>query len=138
MILLAEDNPADVFLVRQAMAEASLSRELLVVDDGELAVDFIDGLDADEVAACPELLLLDLNLPKKSGEEVLAHLRQSRRCAHIPVIILTSSSSQRDQENTARLGANFFFTKPNDLDAFLRLGPILQDVLDDRCPARAS
>src|SRR5580700_7014128 len=97
-ILLAEDNPADVFLVRQALAGSGVLFNLRVVSDGDEALNFIDGLERGSALGCPELLLLDLHLPKRDGDEVLQRLRASARCGHTPVVILTSSDYPRDKE----------------------------------------
>ena len=122
-VLLVEDAEPDVYLVREALKRAGGDFQLTVLEDGEKAVQFIDRMDRDENAACPSLVLLDLNLPKKSGEQVLEHMRSSRRCGHIPVIVVTSSDSPRDKAQAARLGATQYFRKPSRLDEFMQLGP---------------
>jgi len=127
-ILLVEDSRSDVFLVEEAIRAAELNAELHVVDDGQKATEFFDAADAAESQDCPDLVLLDLNLPKKDGAEVLRHLRNSRTCKNAPVLIVTSSSSPRDRE-LAR-DANGYFTKPNDLDEFMKLGPLIRELLE--------
>jgi CheY-like chemotaxis protein len=128
-VLLVEDAEPDVYLVREALKRAGGDFQLTVLEDGEKAVQFIDRMDRDENAACPSLVLLDLNLPKKSGEQVLEHMRSSRRCGHIPVIVVTSSDSPRDKAQAARLGATQYFRKPSRLDEFMQLGPLVRDLL---------
>jgi chemotaxis family two-component system response regulator Rcp1 len=128
-VLLVEDAEPDVYLMREALKRSGGEFQLQVLEDGEKAVEFIDTLDRDESARCPDLLLLDLNLPKKSGEQVLEHMRRSRRCAHIPVIVVTSSDSPRDKAQTARLGATQYFRKPSRLDEFMALGPLVLSLL---------
>jgi CheY-like chemotaxis protein len=128
-IVLVEDAEPDVFLVREALQLGGLDFNLRVLDDGEKAVDFIEELDRDQTAACPDLLLLDLNLPKKTGAEVLECARKSRRCGHVPVIILTSSDSPMDKEQVARLGATHYFRKPSRLAEFMRLGDVVRELL---------
>ncbi|MGH9627396.1 MAG: response regulator [Bryobacteraceae bacterium] len=135
-ILLAEDNPADVFLVREALTERGLNFELVVVTDGEEASRTIQHLDSNENLQCPNLVLLDLNLPKKDGEEILRQMRQSRRCREIPVVILTSSDSPKDRAVTESLGATRYFRKPSNLDDFMQVGGILDEVLRSSPPAR--
>ena len=81
-IVLAEDNPADVRLVRQALRDHAVHCDLRVIPDGEAVVTFIDGLDLDGKLPCPDLLLLDMHLPKRDGNEILRHLRASERCGH--------------------------------------------------------
>ena len=128
-ILLAEDNRADVTLVEEALRLYDLNVKLLVLDDGEKAIRFIDKLENDPEAKCPELFLLDLNLPRRSGEEILARKLKSDKCRRIPVIILTSSDSPKDREMTSRLGANRYFRKPPSFDGFMEIGALVRDVL---------
>lgn len=128
-IVLIEDTEPDVYLVREALRRVGGEFRLEVFEDGEKAVEFIDKLDRDETARCPSLILLDLNLPKKSGEQVLEHMKQSRRCGHIPVIVVTSSDSPKDKAQAARLGATQYFRKPSRLDEFMQLGPLVRDIL---------
>ena len=100
-IVIAEDNPADVMLVRRALDEHAVNYDLRVLSDGEDVVSFVNGLDEDSKIPCPDLLLLDLYLPKRDGNEVLTHLRASQRCGQIPVVVLTSSDATWDRENAA-------------------------------------
>ncbi len=95
-IVLAEDNPADVGLVRVALQTHGVHCDLHVIDDGEQALSFIERLDQDSRVPCPDLLLLDLHLPKHGGNEILKYLRASERCAQTPVVILTSSDAPSD------------------------------------------
>jgi two-component system, chemotaxis family, response regulator Rcp1 len=135
-IVVAEDNPADVFLVQTALEQASVECELTVLPEGEAAMEFLAGLNA-EGAACPDLILLDLNLPRYTGEEILTRLRASPICGSIPVVVLTSSDSPADREHMSRLGASFYFQKPNTLDSFLELGELVRAVLEGRTPVLA-
>jgi chemotaxis family two-component system response regulator Rcp1 len=137
-IVLVEDAEADVFLVREALQQGGLDFTLRVLDDGEKAVDFIEEVEEDETEPCPDLVLLDLNLPKKSGTQVLERMRKGRRCGRIPVIVLTSSDSPKDKEQTARLGANQYIRKPSRLAEFMKLGEIVRDLLTSRNPGLAS
>src|SRR3954447_14214928 len=97
-ILLIEDNPADVGLVREALNEHGVGGELTVIANGERAIKFIDETEAGE-QQCPDLIILDLNLPKRSGKDVLTRIRTSTICPQVPVIILTSSDNQRDKDD---------------------------------------
>ena len=128
-IVLVEDAEPDVFLVREALERDGLEFELEVLDDGEKAVDFIDRIDQDPGIRRPNLLLLDLNLPKKSGGQVLERVRQSPVCAHVPVVILTSSDSPMDKARAAQYKATEYFKKPSKWDEFMRLGPLVRDLL---------
>jgi len=128
-ILVVEDNKADVFLLREAIETAHVPADLHVVTDGERAFGFIDQADTDENAPCPHLVILDLNLPKRTGSEVLEYLRQSRKCRHARVLIVTSSDSEQDKAGTARLGADAYFRKPSGYDAFMKIGELVRNML---------
>jgi chemotaxis family two-component system response regulator Rcp1 len=128
-ILVVEDNQADIFLIRQAIAAAEIVADFHVLSDGKKAIGFVDAVDADDGAPCPDVVLLDLNLPKKSGDEVLRHLRQSRRCSNARVLIITSSGSPKDRELADGLGATGYFCKPSDYDEFMKLGVIVKELL---------
>lgn len=128
-ILLIEDAPPDVFLVREALKKAGLEFHLHVLPDGEKAVEFIDSADRGEAVPHPDVVLLDLNLPLKSGEQVLERLKQSPRYRDVPVIVITSSDSPKDRAQAARLGATQYFQKPSRLDEFMKLGPLVRDLL---------
>jgi two-component system, chemotaxis family, response regulator Rcp1 len=127
-ILVVEDSEPDVFLVREALEQAGLRVDLHVLDDGEKAVDFIESIDRKEEAR-PNLVLLDLNLPKKSGGQVLERIRRSPACGQIPVMILTSSDSPADKAQANQLGATEYFRKPSVLAEFMRLGPRVRELL---------
>ena len=133
-ILLAEDAEPDVFLVREALTLGGLDFTLKVFEDGEKAVEFIEEVDRDENVPRPQLLLLDLNLPKKTGAEILERVRKSPRLGRLPVVILTSSDSPKDREQTARLGATHYFRKPSRLAEFMQLGDIVRDLLERARP----
>jgi len=129
-ILLAEDNAADVFLIREAFREHSLNVDLQVVEDGEAAISYIDRADSDSAMQAPAAILLDLNLPRMDGRQVLSHIRHSVRCALVPVIVISSSSSPYDRENASLLGATEFFTKPLNYAEFLGIGKLVKDLLN--------
>ncbi len=130
VILLIEDSSADVYLVRESLTKHLKQFELQVVNDGEKAFKWIEAADSDASTQCPSLMLLDLNLPKRSGQEILQRLRQSPRCGHVPVVILTSSDSPADRAETAKLGATAYFRKPPDLEEFMQIGMVVERVLD--------
>jgi DNA-binding response OmpR family regulator len=102
-----------------------------VVRDGYAATNFFDAADADPSAPCPDLILLDLNLPKKSGAEVLKHLRESRRCHAAQVLIVSSSDSARDRASVEDFGATGYFKKPTEYQEFMKLGLIVKTLLDN-------
>jgi CheY-like chemotaxis protein len=127
-ILLFEDNAADVFLVRTALEETGLPFKLEVCSDGEDALALIGRIEAGE-ASRPDALLLDMNLPKYGGEEILERMRGGVRGSSILVIVLTSSDSPKDRERATALGVEHYFHKPADLDAYMRLGEIVRSAL---------
>ena len=129
-LLLAEDNLPDAMLVREVIRAESLPLEVSIVADGEQAAAFFAKADADPTAPCPDVLLLDLNLPKIDGFEVLRQLRSRRRCSNIPVLVITSSDSAADRAEAARLGASYF-RKPHSYTEFLKLGVVLKRILQE-------
>jgi len=129
LVLVVEDNQADVFLVEQAIKARKLPVRLLTLDNGEDALRYFAQADADPSARCPDAVLLDLNLPRRSGREVLEHVKGTVRCRHVPVIILTSSNSPEDRRETAALGSARYFRKPTSYQEFLKIGEVLEEVL---------
>jgi DNA-binding response OmpR family regulator len=128
LVFLVEDSPADTYLVRQSLKKHLKEFELRTVDDGEKAVRFFEAADSDASLKPPALLILDLNLPKRSGYDVLRRMKASR-FKNVPVVIVTSSDSSVDRAESARLGADAYFRKPADLDEFMRIGELVQRVL---------
>jgi CheY-like chemotaxis protein len=126
-ILVAEDNPADVFLIRQALNEHGLRYELHVVTDGAEALHLLCRIKNGE-APCPDLILLDLNLPKRNGKEILQYIKALPQYSCTPVVIVTSSDSLVDRYDTARLGARSYFRKPSSLAEFMQLGHVVKTV----------
>ena len=120
-VLLVEDNEADVRLTREALREAGEDVRLAAVADGEQALEYLRREGGYAEAPRPDLVLLDLNLPRKNGLEVLDEMRADERLVCIPVIVLTSSAARPDVEASYARGANAFVVKPQDLDAFMDL-----------------
>jgi CheY-like chemotaxis protein len=116
-ILLVEDNEGDILLTTEAFEDSKLINKLTVIRDGKSAMLYFEDLDDDSIA--PDLVLLDINLPKKSGQEVLQFIKQSDRFKHIPVIMLTTSSSDKDIMQAYRNLANCYITKPIEVGEFL-------------------
>jgi len=133
-ILLAEDSAADVGLVRIALREQNLEHILHVARDGEEAIAFIENADANSNAPGPDLLLLDMHLPRYSGEQILQRLRSTERYAQTPVIVMTSSDSPEDEDRAQKHAALVYFRKPSRLEEFIRLGGIVREILA-RSPA---
>jgi two-component system, chemotaxis family, response regulator Rcp1 len=136
-ILLVEDNPADVYLIRQALGESQLDHQLIVKTDGDEALKFIEEADSAADGECPGIILLDLNLPKIDGEIVLQSLRHSRKCAEAPVIVITSSDARKDREKVARWGATYF-RKPSEFDEFMKLGLLVRTAIEHQAAAAPS
>lgn len=120
-----------MFLIREALNSAKVDADLRVVSDGEAAIKFFDAVDADENGTCPALVLLDLNLPKRKGEEVLKHLRQLRRCGDAKVLIVSSSDEPRDRAAVAGLRVAGYFKKPSEFADFMKLGPLVKALLEE-------
>jgi len=128
-VFLIEDNPADIFFVRTALESEGIDSELLIAHDGEKAIEFIEATDADPIAPRPQIILLDLNLPRTSGIEVLRRLKRSARCAEVPVIVVTSSNAPGDRAEAESLGAIRYFLKPHSLDEYMKLGSVVKSIL---------
>ena len=118
-ILLVEDNPGDVRLTREALTEAKVRNRLHVAEDGVEAMDFLRRRGPFANAVRPDLILLDLNLPKKDGREVLEEVKGDAALRQIPVVILTSSQAEEDIARAYSLRANCYVSKPVDLDQFI-------------------
>ncbi|HEY3758145.1 MAG TPA: response regulator [Solirubrobacteraceae bacterium] len=117
-VLLVEDDPGDVLLIREAFSEQKVGNVLSVVSDGVEAMRFVRGEGEYADRERPDLVLLDLNLPRKGGAEVLAEIKSDPELATIPVIVLTTSSSQEDIMGSYRMHANAYITKPVDFERF--------------------
>jgi len=118
-ILLVEDNPGDVDLAREALADSKLHNRLHVTEDGEKAMAFLNGIPPYEDKPRPDLILLDLNLPRKDGREVLAEIKGNDDLKRIPVVILTTSRAEQDVLRSYDLHANCYITKPIDFNQFV-------------------
>jgi chemotaxis family two-component system response regulator Rcp1 len=120
-VLLVEDSPGDVRLTREAFKDAKVHINLHVASDGAEAMDFLRREGEHLNVPRPDLILLDLNLPKKDGRQVLEEIKESPTLKSIPVVILTTSASEVDILRSYRLHANCYITKPVDLDGFLKV-----------------
>jgi CheY-like chemotaxis protein len=127
-ILLVEDNPKDVLLMQRAFRKANLANPLQVVEDGEAAIHYLSGEELYSDRTCyplPVLILLDLKLPRKSGAEVLAWLRQQPKLKRLPVVVLTSSKEYADINKVYDLGANAYMVKPVAFDSLVEIVKML-------------
>lgn len=119
-ILLVEDNEGDILLTTEALEDSKIINKVSVVKDGKLAIDFLNQKEPFQDALMPNLILLDINLPKKNGHEVLQYLKASKNFRHIPIIMLTTSSSQKDILDAYNHYANCFITKPVEVNEFMK------------------
>ncbi|MFP4531590.1 MAG: response regulator [Desulfobacterales bacterium] len=126
-ILLVEDNPGDADLAREALEISKLYNSLHVVGDGEEAMAFLQNQGEYADAPHPDLILLDLNLPKKDGREVLEEIKADDGLKRIPVVVLTTSTDEQDVLKTYNLHANCYVSKPIDLEQFTRVVQSIQD-----------
>jgi len=128
-ILLAEDSAADVGIVRIALRDQGLNHILHVARGGQEAIAFIEKADTDSKAPGPDLLLLDMHLPRYNGEQILQRLRSTERYAQTPVVVMTSSAAPEDEDRAQKYAALYYFRKPSRLDEFIQLGVIVRDIL---------
>jgi two-component system, chemotaxis family, response regulator Rcp1 len=126
-ILLVEDNPGDVRLTVEALKEGKVRNHMSVVTDGEKAMSFLRREDGYADSPRPDLILLDLNLPRKDGREVLAEIKEDPDLRRIPVVVLTTSKAEEDIVRSYNLHANCYITKPVDLDQFISVVRSIED-----------
>lgn len=126
-ILLVEDNKGDIVLTTEALEEGKIANTLSVVRDGWEAIQYLEQNEGYGEATRPDLVLLDINLPKVNGHEVLQHIKTSEQLKHIPVIILTTSSDQVDINKSYQNHTNCYITKPMDVDNFMKIISSIED-----------
>jgi CheY-like chemotaxis protein len=122
LILLAEDNPDDVLLTQRAFKKSNIANELIIVKDGQEALDYLfaeNKYENRDTSIMPEVILLDLKMPRLGGLEVLERIRDDIRTKHLPVVVLTTSKEENDIVQSYCLGANSYITKPVDFDQFV-------------------
>lgn len=127
VILMVEDNPTDVLIAREGFSGAQMANTLHVADDGIEAIEFLNQRGKYAAAPRPDLIVLDLNMPRKNGQEVLAEIKSDARLKNIPVVILTTSKSQDDISRAYGLHANCYISKPVDFDEFTQVVQRIQD-----------
>lgn len=126
-VLLVEDNPGDVRLTQEALKDGRVLVNLTVATDGVEALEFLKGSGAHPSKPRPDLILLDLNLPRKNGREVLEEIKADEDLKRIPVIVMTTSKAEQDIHKAYNLNANCYVTKPVDLDEFLNVVKSIED-----------
>ena len=129
-ILLAEDNPADVYLIREALREHGVECSIRVAGDGREVLSILSNEKPADESERLSLIILDLNLPRHDGLEILERLKQSVWFGDVPVVVLTSSDSPQDRLMATHLGARRFLRKPSSLEQFLNLGAVFKELLD--------
>ena len=128
-VLLIEDNQGDVFLVREALRQAGLESEITTLSDGAEALGYVSSIGSRADAKQPDIILLDLNLPRNDGREILEAVRGTRYMKDVPVIVMTSIASPHDIDALAALGLQRYVRKPLDLEEFLTIGGIVREML---------
>jgi CheY-like chemotaxis protein len=126
-ILLVEDNPGDIQLTKEALRESKIHNKLHAVTDGEQAMDFLRKKGKFHDAVRPDLVLLDLNLPKMDGREVLAEIKADEQLKRIPIVILTTSDAEKDIVQSYNLHANCYIKKPVDFEQFIEVVSNIED-----------
>ena len=127
-ILIIEDNPGDVLLFQVALTDAGLDCELSEISDGRIALDFVRKAHA----TLPDLVILDLNLPKASGKEILAEIRATPAFQPVPVVVWTSSNARIDRDQLEQLGVTRYLVKPPELQQLGPLGATIREILESR------
>jgi CheY-like chemotaxis protein len=126
-ILLVEDNPGDIRLIEEVFKDANIGNKMHVALDGEKAIQMLRKQGEHVNFSRPDLILLDLNLPRKDGREVLREIKDDENLKFIPVVILTTSTAEEDLIETYKNNANCYITKPFDLDYFIKVVSIIED-----------
>ena len=133
-IIVIEDNPVDVYLIRWVLHAHELSHELHVIDNGDRAMDYVNQL-AREERRSPTIMLLDLNLPQRDGREILQRVKSIPQVADIRVVIVTGSNNPTDRRETLALGADAYFAKPHHLNEFMQLGDLIKHLVYGNPPS---
>jgi CheY-like chemotaxis protein len=126
-ILIVEDNPGDARLIKEVLNDNKVYNSLYIVNDGVEALNFLHNQGEYQNAPRPDIIILDLNLPKRDGREVLAEIKADEELRHIPVVIMTISQAEEDILKTYKLHANCYITKPIDLNEFIRVVKSIED-----------
>ena len=130
-IIVAEDNTGDIQLVREALKAQRVDVEMVVISDGAEVIRYFRALDLNPHSRVPDLVLLDMHLPKHDGEEVLNALRSSERIAQTPVVVMTGSTISEFEEVAQKHAALYYFKKPSTWEGFAQLGNVVRDILEN-------
>ncbi len=129
-IFVAEDNDADTILFQEALQHHEIEHQLHIAKDGQAALEYLARMGNASEIPCPDVMLLDLNLPKVDGPTILEEFRKHPECQHAPVVIVTSSNAGVDRAKVAAYGPTHYFRKPSDFDAFMELGAVVRKVVE--------
>ena len=127
-IIVVEDNPVDIYLIRWVLEAHQLSYELQVIENGDYAMNYVNALAQQERRRSPTIMLLDLNLPQREGREILQRVKSIPEGSDIRVVIVTSSKNPADQRETLAMGADAYFVKPYHLNEFMQLGDLIKQL----------
>jgi CheY-like chemotaxis protein len=134
-IIMVEDNPVDISLIRWVLQAHELSYALQVIDNGDHALNYIHQLAHEECLQSPTIMLLDLNLPQRDGREILRQLKSIPQVADIRVVIVTGSTNPTDRRETLAMGADAYFEKPNHLNECMQLGDLIKHLVYGNPPS---
>jgi CheY-like chemotaxis protein len=132
-IAIVEDNPGDVYILRKALREIGLRFTVDYLEDGEAAIDFFLRQGKYSAAQRPDVVILDLNLPRITGDEILRRVRIHPDLRNLSVIVLTTSDTAEDRQKMAALGVAYYFVKSGDLSAYLAVGRVIQEMTTAEC-----
>jgi len=127
-IIVVEDNPLDIYLIRWVLTAHALAHELQVIDNGDRAMDYVNQLAHEERRRSPTIMLLDLNLPQRDGREILQRVKAIPHGSDVRVVVVTSSNKEADRQETLALGADAYFVKPYHLTEFMQLGDLIKSL----------
>ena len=127
-IIVVEDNPVDMYLIRWVLKAHELSHALEVIDNGDRVMDFVNQLSHEERRRSPTIMLLDLNLPQRDGREILQRVKSITHGSDVRVVVVTSSNNPTDRRETLAMGADAYFVKPYHLNEFMQLGEVIKHV----------
>jgi CheY-like chemotaxis protein len=127
-IIVVEDNPLDIYLIRWVLTAHALAHELQVIDNGDRAMDYVNQLAHEERRRSPTIMLLDLNLPQRDGREILQRVKAIPHGSDVRVVVVTSSNNAADRQETLALGADAYFVKPYHLTEFMQLGDLIKSL----------
>jgi len=127
-IIVVEDNPLDIYLIRWVLTAHALAHELQVIDNGDRAIDYVNQLAHEERRRSPTIMLLDLNLPQRDGREILQRVKAIPHGSDVRVVVVTSSTNAADRQETLALGADAYFVKPYHLTEFMQLGDLIKGL----------